>query len=445
MPLLKAEREEARVLMLALVNAVEEIATPVALSSPDHGPRHWRDVARVAHALWTEGVEAEPMGLFVFALMHDSQRLNEFEDPGHGHRAAALLHNTGVIAMLEGLVSCETLRSVELAMSIHNGGDTSAEPTVATCLDADRLTLYRVGIVPDPRFLSTEVAKEDAFRKLGRAVVESDDVTWEEVIDAYIGDAPLDTRVSVLNDQPRDGNASYVYMRRMHRGGELCQELQDSIVEGRGVLTEQWIMHPLIHEPFFPGTEAHLNERLAFKRKLIQEALDKGNWYGVILHHERPYRVAIFEELVSGRIDDDAEWWEVVSHIWTDSENIWQELARWRSLFTGAPAGDPMNDEEREVFDALPDKITVYRGTAAPDGMGSGMSWTLNKERADWFARRFYGLDHLAEPKVITAVVGKEVAIGYLAGRGEEEIVAFPEDVVVTDISTIPIENEVTA
>lgn len=437
--LTKADREEKRGLLLALVDAVAGVATAVALTSPDHGPRHWRDVARVAHALWAEGMEADPIALLIFALMHDSQRLNEYDDPDHGRRAAAVLGGVPFRSpLIDKLIDQEQRLGVELAMSIHNGGDTAADPLIATCLDADRLTLGRVGIVPDPKLLSTDFAKTKEFRKLGREIIESNDETWETIIDAYLGDAPLDTRVSVLHDRPRDGNNTYAYMQRMLRGGELCEELQECVVDDVGVLG-QWIMHPLCHEPFVPGTEAHLNERLEFKRKLIQDALDQGNWYGAILHHERPYRVAIFEQLIAWRIDDDDEWWEVVSHIWTDSENIWQEVGRWRSLLTGAPAGDPMNDEERKVFDALPDEITVYRGVAAPDGMGSGMSWTLDREKAIWFAKRFAleGGPFGETPKLLTGVVDKEEAIGYQSGRGEQEIVALPEHVNVTNVEAL--------
>ena len=42
---------------------------------------------------------------------------------------------------------------------IHNGGMPQSEPTLAVCLDADRLDLGRVGITPDPLRLSTFAAK----------------------------------------------------------------------------------------------------------------------------------------------------------------------------------------------------------------------------------------------------------------------------------------------
>jgi uncharacterized protein len=45
------------------------------------------------------------------------------------------------------------------ACRIHNGGMPQSEPTLAVCLDADRLDLGRVGITPDPLRLSTTTGK----------------------------------------------------------------------------------------------------------------------------------------------------------------------------------------------------------------------------------------------------------------------------------------------
>ncbi len=48
---------------------------------------------------------------------------------------------------------------------IHNGGMPQSDPTLAVCLDADRLDLGRVGITPDPEYLSTPTAKSIATRQ----------------------------------------------------------------------------------------------------------------------------------------------------------------------------------------------------------------------------------------------------------------------------------------
>jgi uncharacterized protein len=51
------------------------------------------------------------------------------------------------------------------ACTIHNGAPPQSEPTLAVCLDADRLDLGRVGITPDSDLLSTSTAKSIASRK----------------------------------------------------------------------------------------------------------------------------------------------------------------------------------------------------------------------------------------------------------------------------------------
>jgi hypothetical protein len=51
------------------------------------------------------------------------------------------------------------------ACRIHNGGMPQSDPTLAVCLDADRLDLGRVGITPDPEYLSTLTAKSIATRQ----------------------------------------------------------------------------------------------------------------------------------------------------------------------------------------------------------------------------------------------------------------------------------------
>ena len=51
------------------------------------------------------------------------------------------------------------------ACEIHNGAPPQTDPTLAVCLDADRLDLGRVGITPDPKYLSTPTEKSIATRQ----------------------------------------------------------------------------------------------------------------------------------------------------------------------------------------------------------------------------------------------------------------------------------------
>ena len=82
--------------------------------------------------------------IFLFALLHDSMRLNDSIDPEHGPRAAAFageLHAEGVLHATPG-----QLELLQYACFEHTNGLVSSDPTVGVCWDADRLDLPRVGI-----------------------------------------------------------------------------------------------------------------------------------------------------------------------------------------------------------------------------------------------------------------------------------------------------------
>ena len=76
-----------------------------------------------------------------------------------------------------------------------------------------------------------------------------------------------------------------------------------------------------------------------------------------------------------------------------------------------------MNDEERRLYLALPDELTVYRGIR---GRGSlkALSWTTDIEQAEWFAKRWD-----KNGKVYSAKIGKNDVFAVFASRGESEVV----------------------
>lgn len=123
-----------------------------------HGPDHWRRVERNGLILATRTGAIVPV-VRLFALFHDSQRVNDFTDPDHGARGAELAKS------LRGKLFDLSDGHFELlheACVGHTDGHHHENPTIGTCWDADRLDLGRVGIVPDPRFMSTKFAAEIA-------------------------------------------------------------------------------------------------------------------------------------------------------------------------------------------------------------------------------------------------------------------------------------------
>lgn len=127
-------------------------------SSSIHGLEHWRRVERNGLFL-AERTGANVMIIRLFALFHDSQRWDDGSDPDHGARGAAYAKSLrGILFDLDD----DTFASLDEACVWHTDGLHHDDPTIGTCWDADRLDLGRVGITPEPSYMSTAFGCEVA-------------------------------------------------------------------------------------------------------------------------------------------------------------------------------------------------------------------------------------------------------------------------------------------
>jgi uncharacterized protein len=121
-----------------------------------HGPSHWFRVRENGLFIANEnGANARVVQLF--SLFHDSKRENDGHDPLHGARGAAFAIRLRAKGLFE--VTDLEMESLVFACTNHTQGWTAAPLTVATCWDGDRLDLGRVGYVPDPKRLCTDVGR----------------------------------------------------------------------------------------------------------------------------------------------------------------------------------------------------------------------------------------------------------------------------------------------
>lgn len=121
-----------------------------------HGAPHWARVRRIGLRL-APLTGADATVVEAFAFLHDSCRLSDGGDKAHGPRAALLAQelNDGFLQL-----SGPQLAMLVRACQDHTHGGICQQATIATCWDADRLDLGRVGIRPDPRYLSTAAARD---------------------------------------------------------------------------------------------------------------------------------------------------------------------------------------------------------------------------------------------------------------------------------------------
>ncbi len=139
----------------------EQMTERFALSERSvHGPSHWKNVERNGLRLAKlNGANATVVKLF--AVIHDVERESDGYDPEHGRRAAKVAQELYGVEF--DLPDAQMEQLLE-ALKYHNDGLTSEDVTIGTCWDADRMDLPRVGIQPEPKYMSTELGKEFAAR-----------------------------------------------------------------------------------------------------------------------------------------------------------------------------------------------------------------------------------------------------------------------------------------
>ena len=200
------------------------------------------------------------------------------------------------------------------------------------------------------------------------------------------------------------------------------------------------------------GGKIKSREDMVFIYNLYVNDLDK-----LIEHYNRP-------------TIEDGEYYSMISYLWLMEENATEWWESWYyllkpSMFNGKLLRDThmdfmMDNDELKVFNDLPNKFTVYRGIAYVteeedqerhmNDLGifeedygrnewESFSWTLSKEKAEWFANRGklkLGFYESAKSEVLELEVYKDVdyptleedkpkAIAYINGRQEQEILVY--------------------
>lgn len=127
-----------------------------------HGIVHWRQV-EFNGLLMAPQLGADIEVVRLFAIFHDSKRMDDGYDETHGPRGAEFAK----LCRERKLFQIDDARFEKLyhACKFHTTESHSGDATIDVCYDSDRLDLGRVGIYPDPDKLATEPGKKIA-RKL---------------------------------------------------------------------------------------------------------------------------------------------------------------------------------------------------------------------------------------------------------------------------------------
>src|SRR3990172_2534567 len=151
-----------------------------------HGVSHWARVLDNGRKL-VELTGANLEVVELFAVFHDSKRIDEGIDKGHGARGAEYARELrGEFFELDD-VAFDLLSA---ACAEHPHGLRQADLTIQVCWDSDRLDLGRAGIPPLPHLLCTPAAQDTMMigwaheRSLRRFVPDLVEVEWGIRLDA---------------------------------------------------------------------------------------------------------------------------------------------------------------------------------------------------------------------------------------------------------------------
>lgn len=136
-----------------------------------HGIAHWMRVYENGMFLFEHtGAKREVVELF--SVLHDSKKFNDGWDVGHGRRAAKFVQS--LIGKYFELPD-DDFELLYTACHEHMNTLTHSDITIQTCFDSDRLDIGRIGIHIDPKYLSTNIAKQPDTMEWAykRSIVES--------------------------------------------------------------------------------------------------------------------------------------------------------------------------------------------------------------------------------------------------------------------------------
>lgn len=170
------------------------------------------------------------------------------------------------------------------------------------------------------------------------------------------------------------------------------------------------------------------NEKALEKwRNFMRERIDEcSSVFQIYMLITKPYKFAFIKYTSNFMSKDDLS--AILADAWisTEEPNLDSNLSKTKllSLFKSANPKALMDDEELAIFNNLDDTVTVYRGVTSYNADNiKALSWTLDYNKAEWFANRF-GEEG---GTVYEAEIDKKHILAYFGRRNESEVIVDPK------------------
>lgn len=180
-------------------------------------------------------------------------------------------------------------------------------------------------------------------------------------------------------------------------------------------------------------------QKINFKKQELDKAIEQQNWDKVFMLVEKPFRLNWLEENID-LIKDDKQYYNFLKDAYMMTEFPMNGFSNYRDLldlFYARKNSKLMLDkDELKLLNSLPNEVKIWRGVKVDDVLDDdniGLSFTLNKDKAIWFAERFAKAG-VSQAILIEAVVKRDDILSIFLNRDEEEVIVNPEDIKIKKI-----------
>lgn len=187
-----------------------------------------------------------------------------------------------------------------------------------------------------------------------------------------------------------------------------------------------FIHHPFFNSIFIPYKDEFIDIRKdtsKFKNcvnELKEHIKSENSVSDIMLHITQPYQLLFFS-LIEDYLDEQT-FATLLKECYTKTEfpncDVNVPVEDIREMFKTANKTLLMDADEVEIFNKLDNELTIYRGFYSNEYYDA-LSWTLDYDKAHFFARRFNN----TKGSIFQANIKKDDIYAYFECRNEKEII----------------------
>lgn len=199
----------------------------------------------------------------------------------------------------------------------------------------------------------------------------------------------------------------------------------------------------VIHHPFFQSCATMINVDGEYKlvdivddknaleqaQKEMLHQIDLMDSVSMVMFMiNKPYKLVFLKYIKRYLSKEDfskllADAWTITEKPSSDQNVSISTFIKW---FESCDKKHLMDKDDYNFYNNLADEIVIYRGVCGTKNYKKGISWTLNKETAEFFSRR-WSAD--SDGYILSGIAKKEDVLAFFNSRNEQEIIINPSKI----------------